>query len=264
MDAERFGRFVADCRKEKGITQAELAEALHVTDKAVSRWERGIGFPDISTLEPLAGALGVSILELMKSERIAADDLTKLEAAEIVSDALRTVGPREDLSRCAALRLLARVFGAVLLLFLALVLVAGLTLDAVLMARAAGNAQLSFWAEVFALFRCWVLLPAAGLGIGLWMRRKHRALLAANEPLHWWIIAALLAGLFLLLSVFQSSFAGNVYGTVMWRLGAYTERRYPLAVVMWDELATTRLLWCGFIAEAAVFLPMRKRQKNKQ
>lgn len=42
MDAERFGRFVADCRKQKGMTQAGLAQALHVTDKAVSRWERGV------------------------------------------------------------------------------------------------------------------------------------------------------------------------------------------------------------------------------
>ncbi len=47
-----------------------MAEVLHVTDKAVSRWERGVGFPDINTIEPLADALGVSILELMQSKKI--------------------------------------------------------------------------------------------------------------------------------------------------------------------------------------------------
>lgn len=51
-----------------GMTQAELAEKINVTDKAVSRWERGLGFPDINTLEPLADALGIEVVELMRSE----------------------------------------------------------------------------------------------------------------------------------------------------------------------------------------------------
>lgn len=51
------------------MTQAELAQQIHVTDKAVSRWERGLGFPDIQTLEPLAQALGITVLELMRSEK---------------------------------------------------------------------------------------------------------------------------------------------------------------------------------------------------
>ena len=69
MEAKEFGRFIAGMRKEKKMTQAELAEKIHVTDKAVSRWERGLGFPDIQTIEPLAQALGISVLELMRSER---------------------------------------------------------------------------------------------------------------------------------------------------------------------------------------------------
>ena len=56
MDAKSFGVFRTAAQKQ-GFTQAELAEQLHVTDKAVSRWERGIGLPDINTLEPLANAL---------------------------------------------------------------------------------------------------------------------------------------------------------------------------------------------------------------
>ncbi len=70
MDAKKFGAFFAEIRKEKNITQSDLAIKLQVTDKAGSRWERGIGFPDINTLEPLAGALEISVLELMKSEKI--------------------------------------------------------------------------------------------------------------------------------------------------------------------------------------------------
>ena len=66
VEAKEFGRFIAGMRKEKKMTQAELAEKIHVTDKAVSRWERGLGFPDIQTIEPLAQALGISVLELMR------------------------------------------------------------------------------------------------------------------------------------------------------------------------------------------------------
>ena len=66
---KKFGAFVALCRKEKNMTQLELAQELKVTDKAVSRWERGKGFPDISLLVPLAEALDITVLELMNSEK---------------------------------------------------------------------------------------------------------------------------------------------------------------------------------------------------
>ncbi|MDO4262315.1 MAG: helix-turn-helix transcriptional regulator [Eubacteriales bacterium] len=69
MDAERFGAFIAEQRKERHMTQAELAERLQVTDKAVSRWERGKGFPDIQLLVPLANALELSVVELMDAEK---------------------------------------------------------------------------------------------------------------------------------------------------------------------------------------------------
>lgn len=69
MEAKQFGTFLAEARKARSLTQAELAEQLHVTDKAVSRWERGIGLPDINTLEPLADALGLTLSELMHCRR---------------------------------------------------------------------------------------------------------------------------------------------------------------------------------------------------
>ena len=69
MDARSFGAFLARTRREQGLTQSALAEQLHVTDKAVSRWERGLGFPDIGTLGPLAQALGLTLEELMQAGR---------------------------------------------------------------------------------------------------------------------------------------------------------------------------------------------------
>ena len=72
MDAAKTGAFIAAMRRERNMTQAELAAVLHVTDKAVSKWERGAGLPDINLIEPLAAALDVSVLELMQGRRIAA------------------------------------------------------------------------------------------------------------------------------------------------------------------------------------------------
>lgn len=87
MDAKKIGLFIADQRKSLELTQAELAEKLHVTDKAVSRWERGQGFPDINSIEPLADALGVSIAEIMRGEKTVGttDDGESLAAKNIIS-----------------------------------------------------------------------------------------------------------------------------------------------------------------------------------
>lgn len=88
MDAETFGTFIQARRKALNLTQAELAEMLHVTDKAVSRWERGVGFPDIHLLEPLAEALQVSLLELMQSQNVKTDTVPKDTADAAVAGAL--------------------------------------------------------------------------------------------------------------------------------------------------------------------------------
>ena len=61
MDAKQMGMFISKLRKENNMTQAQLAKELYVSDKAVSRWERGLGFPDINTIEPLAEALNVNV-----------------------------------------------------------------------------------------------------------------------------------------------------------------------------------------------------------
>ena len=69
LDKEAFGRFLAGLRKEKGLTQRQLAERLFVSDKAVSKWERGLSLPDTALLIPLAEALDVTVTELLLCRR---------------------------------------------------------------------------------------------------------------------------------------------------------------------------------------------------
>lgn len=70
LNKENFGAFVSQLRKEQGLTQKELAERLHVTDKAVSKWERALSLPDVALLSPLAEALGVTVAELLEGQRL--------------------------------------------------------------------------------------------------------------------------------------------------------------------------------------------------
>ena len=83
MDNQKLGIFITELRKEKGLTQAQLAQKLNVTDKAVSKWERGVGFPDIKLLEPLADVLDISLLELMNSERLPKTTVSAPDTTEI-------------------------------------------------------------------------------------------------------------------------------------------------------------------------------------
>ena len=88
MDNIRFGSFVAQLRKERGLTQKELAQRLHVTDKAVSKWETGRGFPDLKLLEPLAQTLEVSLVELLQGERTSSPTLSVEEAGQVAARAM--------------------------------------------------------------------------------------------------------------------------------------------------------------------------------
>ena len=68
-----ISRNIARLRRKMGLTQTELAERLYVSNKTVSKWERGKGLPDINTIEPLAKELNVSVLEIMKATRMDSD-----------------------------------------------------------------------------------------------------------------------------------------------------------------------------------------------
>ena len=69
MDAEKTGALIARIRREKDLTQKQLAGLLHISDRTVSKWERGAGFPDITLLEPLADVLDLSVVDLLQGEQ---------------------------------------------------------------------------------------------------------------------------------------------------------------------------------------------------
>lgn len=69
MDSGKMGQFIAEMRKENNMTQKALAEKLHVTDKALSKWERGLSYPDISLLTAIADTLGVTTGELLNGQK---------------------------------------------------------------------------------------------------------------------------------------------------------------------------------------------------
>lgn len=77
-DESQIGSFIAELRKAKGLTQKQLADRLGVTDKAISKWERGMGYPDITLLTKLAACLGVTASELLNGAR----DLGSTPAAD--------------------------------------------------------------------------------------------------------------------------------------------------------------------------------------
>ena len=86
MDKEKTGQLITELRKEKGLTQKQLADALNVTDKAVSKWERGLSFPDISMLEPISELLEVSIMELLAGERQSGEEtMSREEAKDLIN-----------------------------------------------------------------------------------------------------------------------------------------------------------------------------------
>ncbi len=70
MDQIKIGRFIAECRKQKALTQLQLAEKLDITDKAVSKWETGKAMPDTSIMLELCDILGISVNELLSGEAI--------------------------------------------------------------------------------------------------------------------------------------------------------------------------------------------------
>lgn len=84
MNQEKIGKFIAELRKEKNLTQSNLAEQLGVSTNAVSKWERGICLMDMSLLKPLSELLDISINELLYGERIKKEELSKVADNNIV------------------------------------------------------------------------------------------------------------------------------------------------------------------------------------
>ncbi len=98
MNTYVTGSAIKRLREEKGITQAELAAILGVTDKAVSKWETGKGLPDISLVTPLASALGISLMELMSGDTVTNKNISsnilrsKFYVCPVCGNIIRAVG----------------------------------------------------------------------------------------------------------------------------------------------------------------------------
>lgn len=77
MNQEKIGKFIAECRKEKNLTQLQLAEKLNISNRAVSKWETGKSSPDVSIMMELCDILGINVNELLSGERIIMENYQK-------------------------------------------------------------------------------------------------------------------------------------------------------------------------------------------
>lgn len=85
MDQKKIGKFIAQCRKQKNMTQQELAERLNVSDRTIGNWENGRNMPDLSMFKPLCDELGISINDLMSGEKVLQEDYQEKLEENIVT-----------------------------------------------------------------------------------------------------------------------------------------------------------------------------------
>ena len=122
MDQLKIGKFIAECRKQKNLTQMQLAEKLGITDKAISKWERGIAMPDSSIMLGLCDILGISVSDLLRGEKIAVDTSNK----ELENSLIEAIKQKEEADKrllkaeivlciIAALPLIAGIIFAIIL-----------------------------------------------------------------------------------------------------------------------------------------------------
>lgn len=145
MDQIRTGKFIADMRKEKGLTQRQLADRLTISDKTVSKWECGNGLPEVALMLPLCDVLGVSVNELLSGERLSDTDYRK-KAEDNMMDLMKE---REQNKKKVWLQIAIAIF--VLLPAFALMILAGV-------------ADLQTWLR-WTILGIAVLLAVGGIGI---------------------------------------------------------------------------------------------------
>ena len=95
MDQIKIGKFIAERRKTRGLTQMQLAEAMGVTDRAVSKWETGRAMPDSAIMLELCEILDITVTELLKGENVKVEDLNK----ELEKDLIQMVKQKEEADR---------------------------------------------------------------------------------------------------------------------------------------------------------------------
>lgn len=123
MDCSKIGLFIFECRKNKNMTQKELGEKVGVTVQAISKWERGLGCPDISLLIDLSKALDITVNELLCGEKI--ESLTKDQADKITYEGIilyTNLNNNKKMIRSSYVKMLISLIVAVLLLIVPLII----------------------------------------------------------------------------------------------------------------------------------------------
>jgi len=150
MSSEKMGRFISELRKSSQMTQKDLAQKLNVTDKAVSKWERGLSYPDISLLSPLAKELGITAGELLNGEK---DTENNADANIAIDHVLRYAEKAvETKTKSTRKRAVFAVVGAVLL-FMGLSLIIGPAINRNMNTRAIRRVIMAYETEISRMVR---------------------------------------------------------------------------------------------------------------
>jgi len=152
MDQIKTGAFIAELRKEKSLTQKELAEKLSISDKTVSKWETGKGLPEVSLMLPLCKMLEISVNELLTGERLVDSDY-KQKAEENIMDLMKE---KEESKRKILLSVIASVVA----------IIGGVT-----PIMCAGYLEMETWARVL-LIASGVFVMASGIFIAAALEMK--------------------------------------------------------------------------------------------
>lgn len=113
MNQKKIGEFIAQLRKEQGLTQKELAERVNVSDKTISKWECGNGLPEMSSIPVLCQVLGISINELLSGERLEQEGYTE-KAEENIMTLMQESAEHKKKDRSSFVTVLLSLFGVVL------------------------------------------------------------------------------------------------------------------------------------------------------
>ena len=125
MDTEKIGRYIAQKRKEKGYTQKDLASLFSITDRAVSKWERGLSLPDASIMIDLSKTLGISVNELLSGEDLESAEEYNKKAEEIIIEMKK----REEDANEILLRSESILTGSTVALFVLIILTSALLIE---------------------------------------------------------------------------------------------------------------------------------------
>ena len=148
MDQTKIGKFIAECRKQKNLTQMQLAAKLNITDKAISKWERGLSLPDSSIMLELCNILGITVNDLLSGEVITMDNYNK----ELEKNLLEVIKQKEQADK-QLLSLEIFIGYLVSIIFISLVFVASFV-------------QMENWVRIV-LIGIGFILFAAGIGFAI-------------------------------------------------------------------------------------------------